>query len=241
MKLIRQRVDDIGVEQIQVVKVPSHCSYQSVIAGRADISLQDWHGNKFADSGAKRGARLHPSNSAMYEDIISSMKLVSDVCRWYGHLGSRLSQIGYPDVVPIELAKKPSTELLLVDIPSTPAERLEGGGWLPKIVKAELKFVAQSSPQPERVPTPAASSQGVCSPAHCSHSLRQAGRLTFCNLCGKYTTQQHEDGSPKFAKQLLEPCTGSMSKPSGQLCRMRKGHNPTTNRWMGPVKKSCAQ
>ena len=90
-----------------------------------------------------------------------------------------------------------------------------------------------SSPQPSAAAGHCEAGVGV----HGSHDLRRAGDLTFCNKCSRYTARLTSTGQPVSTKLLASKCAGPLEKPTGQLYRMRSGKNPTTKRFMGPVRR----
>ena len=103
----------------------------------------------------------------------------------------------------------------------------------PKHLEPSTVESQASSPQPSAAAGHCEAGVGVPGP----HDLRRAGDLTFCNKCGRYTTRLTSTGQPVSTKLLASKCAGPLEKPTGQLYRMRSGKNPTTNRFMGPVKR----
>ena len=58
-RLIWQKLEDFGEDNVKFIKIPSQCSWSSVLSGQVQMSIADWAGNKAADTGAKAGAALH--------------------------------------------------------------------------------------------------------------------------------------------------------------------------------------
>ena len=159
---------------------------------------------------------------------------MKDVCRWIGHIGSKLVDMKNPDVCKWVEGPCAASKLELTDIPAECSQRLRTGGWLPKLLNSEVTTLLKEQALPRDA---SAKKQDVPAGAHESHDLRFAGDLTFCNNCARYTTVRLADGRPKPVRMLLVKCPGRMEKPTGQLGRMRKGNHPTTGKWMGPVRR----
>ena len=87
-RLIWDKVDDIGLNFIDIIKIKSHMSKASVLDGSAGCSLQDWEGNKAADSSAKKGAAMHPVLTKMPE-MAASGRCVAPILGAYRHSGKQ--------------------------------------------------------------------------------------------------------------------------------------------------------
>ena len=95
-------IDDFGLEYVTLQKVKAHLSLASVQDGSAQVTWQDWHGNRVADLHAKLGAACHPAQAGMKEILETSRSLVTYVAKWLGTLGAFLVGLSSPDVQPTE-------------------------------------------------------------------------------------------------------------------------------------------
>ena len=187
--------------------------------------------------------QLYPR--VILELVQNAEALVSSVAKWIGWVGAKLIENKSPDVGARGQAPSKS-DLVLVDLPPEADRSL--GSWIPKLTQHELRLdqLSKQSPPSSSMangsvapPSVAISSQSQNAEpkVHTSHDLRVAGNLVFCDACARYCTQKSADGAIKATKMLLSPCPGRLDKATGQLGRMRKGRNPTTNKWEGPVRR----
>ena len=94
---IWDKLEDVGVEGIKLVKIASHKSRTSVLDGTAGCTLADWLGNRAADTAAKAGARMHTACPDMGTRLQNAHSLTQAVAHWIGTLGAHLVGIGSPD------------------------------------------------------------------------------------------------------------------------------------------------
>ena len=229
-KRIWDKVEDIGRENIQLIKVPAHKSRQDVLNGTAGISIRDWTGNAEADKAARAGARLHPSSEGLRQQIKDGHDMAKMVCKWLGTLGGHLCKLGSPDV-----DARPQQHvrgLELVDIPRsslTPTWH-----WKPRLLHQEEKKVRQQEVLPEvaEESPPALVQQKHPHSSHCLREIVGAPRIIFCWTCGAYCGGGAKRVTQPSAK-FQAVCKGHSGTLQAKLKRCRKGHHPTTNRYLG--------
>jgi hypothetical protein len=236
-KRIWDKVEDIGRENIQLIKVPAHKSRQDVLNGTAGISIRDWTGNAEADKAARAGARLHPSSEELRQQIKDGHDMAKMVCKWLGTLGGHLCKLGSPDV-----DARPQQHvrgLELVDIPRsslTPTWH-----WKPRLLHKEEKKVRQQEVLPEvaEESPPAMVQQKHPHSSHCLREIVGAPRIIFCWTCGAYCGGGAKRVTQPSAK-FQAVCKGHSGTLQAKLKRCRKGHHPTTNRYLGVVRRPFA-
>ena len=241
--LIWDKLEDIGVELIEFVKISSHKSRASVLDGTAGCTLADWLGNRSVDTAAKEGARLHPVHPDMDMWLRNAHVLTAAVARWIGTLAAHLVSIGSPDIQEapavarrrvLDLYGKVSRHqsLELIDIPM----RREGdvytelGLWQPRVLHCEAKNLAGAAAGLGQAERPTQSARPVPLAQYPSHEMRTAGAVVFCRNCGGYTSKRRST--------LLDgECHGPAQVSNMAVKRLREGRHPVTNAFLGEVRR----
>ena len=243
-------IEDFGLEHIELVKIKSHRSLNSVIDGSAGCTWADWAGNKAADLAAKRGAAIHPVRPDLGEIITNGRTVVSGIAKWLGTLGAYLVDLDCPDVQTrtVQPAVRahgnyvPTQNLLLVDIPAEEDIRASGG-WGPRVLHCEARRAGRETrrrvagAEPSLGQDPGTSSARRAQPAdmHESHRLYETGAYIFCHTCGAHSTGRKNAGLRAVCQK---PHVGSTI---GCLKRLRDGCHPTTGERVGEAVPSHAR
>eukprot|EP00973_Karenia_brevis_P011584 1569168-Karenia_brevis.AAC.1 len=210
-----QVVDDFGRDALQLHKVRSHRSLRSVQDGSADMTFQDWTGNKAADAAAKKGAALHPMYPGLPAIIKDAAEETEVIAKWLGRLGAYLIDLKSPDVQPRAASHN---RLELVEIPPVEERTV---GWQPRILHCEAKNVRplqQSPVEQAEQPMPA---RAAFQDAHASHRLQSCGAYLFCTLCGAHASKRR-------SRLLASHCRGPCRHVPTQLQRLLRGLHPVS-------------
>ena len=204
---------------------------------------------------------MHPKSSSIEECLDQNSRLISDTASWLGYVGQKLMKMGNPDVQDTAPEESQSTkgpaharpELLeLVDVPLP--EVTSSWSWQPRLsLQEEANFrpdlvISERDPEGcvmvddsyEDMHSQAqgegtVSSSTGASSLHRSHTWRSCCSLVFCWRCGAYTTLVSGKVPLNPKTKLLEPCKGDDHKLQGKLHRLRKGHQPQSGKYLGPV------
>ncbi len=235
-KLIWDKVDDIGRESIQLIKVPAHKSRQEVLNGAAGISIRDWTGNAEADKAARAGAMLHPVSEELRQQIKDGHDMAKMVCKWLGTVGGHLCRLGSPDVD--ARPKQRVGGLELVDIPRSSLK--PSWLWKPRLLHKEKRKVLQQAAMSEvAVEEPAQEQRKSPHSSHCLREIDGVPKITFCWACGAYCGGGSTRVTLPSAK-FQAACKGLSGTLQAKLRRCRKGHHPTTDKYLGVVRRPSA-
>ena len=227
-RLIWDKLDDIGLETIDFVKIASHQSRASVLDGRAGCSLPDWLGNQAADKAAKKGAPLHLIDPDLKEELKNGHDMSRVVAKWIGTLGAHLLSLGNPDVSAAlkYVSRAPALELIQIPLPLDRSAR----GWQPRVLHKEAKNICveikEAMSNPDAPPVVQLESLAL----YASHTMRLAGAVRFCWKCGCFTDR----GS---SKRMQEQCPGGAGTPNRPARRLQQGRHPVTNAFIGGVRQ----
>ena len=223
------KIDDIGREGIEIVKVKGHATQGDIEAGRSTPFLQA--GNDHADHFARRGAEIA-------EDQVPSQHLKDgyrEARQWYDWLLTLCSH--WPrDTDPRPKAKAksfPRTELSAGASAAVPAgEVTDPIGAADIVVGTSVALPGSSHLLP-----------GKCAVdrdcrIHASHVMRSAGRIHFCNACGSYAEM-------RISRTLRVVCDGHAAGSQGpkvsQLNNLRAGKHPLTGKSVGATTSTAAR
>ena len=237
-----RQVDDVGRDAVRVRKVPAHVSRTMMEQGLADISFRDWAGNQQADLAAKRGASLHPSVESARLRCRAVGEIVTAAGRWFGCLGSYMSELEHSDVAPAgggrprprprQVPLSVLDRVLVVEPPPIWPVRLLGSSASrpPSSMRAEgpaPRSIGSWGPSQRQLAAPVGPSGGW--EPHSSHVHWKLGlSCSFCALCGSYSVSRR---TPSLAAQCPRGCRTPAA--SRQLRLLMQGLHPVTKQHLG--------
>jgi hypothetical protein len=215
--LIWRRIEDIGIENVQITKVPGHTPWLAVTSG--SVARDDKIGNDRADERAKGHARA----STRRDDVVEVEHIESRVCevaKWLLQLGGELS-----------LARDTSSYDRRCTKPPRPlrerVRRVTGHVWR----YAEGRYQCMRCPQWTRRPG-AITTRCVDTPFSYDltapewvgegHQLWCNGQVLFCLRCGRHSERRRQGlalacGPPTTAGLNAIKALKAGKRPAGHI------------------------
>ena len=259
MEVVLRKIDDIGSDQIRLVKTKGHATEVDVLEGRS--SEVERRGNDNADHFASRGVECAVQQSPNSQDILEYKEAIM----WYKWL-SLLCEHWPKDTEPrphtgssageerkeadrrrreekkaVDEERKEAAKRRLLDDAAAVEERKEADRRRREEEKAAdeegggaTKGRLRDEEAAGEAREVAASSAKAISGLHSSHCLKVTGDFLWCNLCGCYGQQRFKD--------LRASCKGSqhLKSKAGQLAKLRKGCHPLTGMPLGKARAASS-
>ena len=232
--LIWAKVEDLGGQAIDIMKVKGHATDADVEAGR--VTKWQKAGNDHADHFACMGSALAEHISSTPE----ARRSFAQAKDWYAWLAVLVEN--WPSDTQKRGCKRKTGPRPGEGTRKRRRTQLPLGSSPDKSTWSGLPCAANGGGSGEGGGERSSSTPGTNNDANCGpkapvrygrgHTLYRSGDMLWCSICGAYAA--------KRLKSLKEPCTGAAGKGprAGQLARLLKGEHPLikSERMPRPVK-----
>ena len=216
------KLNEIGVEHVQLTWVHSHASWTE--AQSQGVAWLHFRANRLADDFAKRGARVHPASDEVDKQRPLLWWAAYLVSLYSGRIWGHLAAASFSDALKPRL-RRVFDPLELVSDPKGHQVKWSGGRWIclqcGRNCKSRARLVQSRCPG-----VPAKLAQ-----AHWSHRLWLSGGpegLVWCSRCGAYARRQ--------ILALAERCAGHPTAGRARaLKELKQGKDPTSK---NPIPRS---